>query len=634
MGGVPVLMMIAAMGMGITYGWQPDHNRDGVEYIVQVPTSEVDQLNRIGEISSVVDPAVRGRVTKIVIRVGDGPLPRKMPPTVMASADAAPIAIPEMATPEMATPEMVVVASPSKDTATKITSMKPDPQGGAQGGGFSFPSTPTLKDAANTARTNIDRAGREIADRTSQALGNAFGTGGTGTGPSTADARNSALVPPPSTRPQSAATAARTSAGGNSGFAAPPLLGQNDRSGNSAAGNSASPWGTNAAESAERDNNWGDPDRVAAARDAANAAARSTNGLRSTDTFGRQPAGLAGYSQSNSSAMNSRTPEVSQYDQIMADRRAQQARQQQEELLLQEQQQQRLEEQRLAQQRLEQQRLDQQRREQQLLAQRQDSSSRLQPPVSSRDTRNDYSSRASDTGNGLTYREATQTTPDSRLTAAQLAVGAWAVDDQNRILDTRGQLMRNEYLRENMASDASIYRSQPASPYGGSASSASPFPVSGIQPPNFASASDRTPSGQYGGQNQSNWANGPIGGTPFSDRDSIAAARPTIDSSSQFQRESLVNSRPPASESRESQASETRRTPGSAVNFDSQSEQTNQSSRFSDPPQVAAQPLFNGLLLISFVANVYLIFWLKNLRLQFRDMVASKRQATSSSVAA
>ncbi len=39
---------------------------------------------------------------------------------------------------------------------------------------------------------------------------------------------------------------------------------------------------------------------------------------------------------------------------------------------------------------------------------------------------------------------------------------------------------------------------------------------------------------------------------------------------------------------------------------------------------LAAQPMFNGLLLMSIVANVYLIFWLKNLRHQFHDLVASK----------
>ena len=45
---------------------------------------------------------------------------------------------------------------------------------------------------------------------------------------------------------------------------------------------------------------------------------------------------------------------------------------------------------------------------------------------------------------------------------------------------------------------------------------------------------------------------------------------------------------------------------------------------------VAAQPVFNGLLLFSFVANIYLVVWLKNLRHEFREMVAAKRAARSS----
>jgi hypothetical protein len=53
----------------------------------------------------------------------------------------------------------------------------------------------------------------------------------------------------------------------------------------------------------------------------------------------------------------------------------------------------------------------------------------------------------------------------------------------------------------------------------------------------------------------------------------------------------------------------------------------------SEPKQVAAQPLFNGLLLLSFVANIYLMFWLKNLRLQFRDLVAAKRMANANTPA-
>jgi len=40
------------------------------------------------------------------------------------------------------------------------------------------------------------------------------------------------------------------------------------------------------------------------------------------------------------------------------------------------------------------------------------------------------------------------------------------------------------------------------------------------------------------------------------------------------------------------------------------------------------QPLFNGILLISLVSNVYLVFWLKRLRLQFHDLVAAKRMVS------
>jgi hypothetical protein len=53
------------------------------------------------------------------------------------------------------------------------------------------------------------------------------------------------------------------------------------------------------------------------------------------------------------------------------------------------------------------------------------------------------------------------------------------------------------------------------------------------------------------------------------------------------------------------------------------------SSRTGQAHSLAAQPVFNGLLLFSFVANIYLFFWLKNLRHQFREMVAAKRMAHS-----
>jgi hypothetical protein len=62
------------------------------------------------------------------------------------------------------------------------------------------------------------------------------------------------------------------------------------------------------------------------------------------------------------------------------------------------------------------------------------------------------------------------------------------------------------------------------------------------------------------------------------------------------------------------------------------------SDRTTKPPgekerqSLAAQPLFNFLLLMSIVANVYLVFWLKNLRHQFHDLVSSKRVANGEPV--
>ena len=87
------------------------------------------------------------------------------------------------------------------------------------------------------------------------------------------------------------------------------------------------------------------------------------------------------------------------------------------------------------------------------------------------------------------------------------------------------------------------------------------------------------------------------------------------------------NARPTVDRNRQPEAREVSREP------ESQSDRVaTGASRLSEIPEtarkhVAAQPLFNGLLLLSFVANIYLIFWLKNLRVRFRDMVAVKRVA-------
>lgn len=81
---------------GLTYGWQPDSSlgakADSLEYIVQISPDMVGSIEKVGELTSTIDPAIRGRVSKVVVRIGNGPLPRIDP----ASDDRFAMAIPEM----------------------------------------------------------------------------------------------------------------------------------------------------------------------------------------------------------------------------------------------------------------------------------------------------------------------------------------------------------------------------------------------------------------------------------------------------------------------------------------------------------------------------------------------------------
>ncbi|MEZ6087085.1 MAG: hypothetical protein R3C05_03430 [Pirellulaceae bacterium] len=86
MGGAPLLLALAAVT--VDYGWQPD-DKGGIEYIIQVPPGQLEQS---GGFTSRIDPRVRGLVSRVVIRVGDGPLPQdfgdiapNMPPEALTS---------------------------------------------------------------------------------------------------------------------------------------------------------------------------------------------------------------------------------------------------------------------------------------------------------------------------------------------------------------------------------------------------------------------------------------------------------------------------------------------------------------------------------------------------------------------
>ena len=250
MGGIPTLLMMIAAA-GVTYGWQPDKNGDdagAVEYIVQVSPHELAQIERTGQLSSVIDPLVRGHVSRIVIRVGTGDLPRNTPDVL---------------------------------TAGRIASLKPDPQTG------SFGLPPSLQESANNAASGaanqiVDQAGRTFQAGTNQVKDNLMDR----LRGSSQDTASRSIVPPPSTRP----TPSFTNSGSESPFATP-------RTG----GPSTTPL--------PRDNQWNRlgtetpnrPSTSPAGQNGNTTAAGFTggrdssiadNGLRTTDMFGRMPAGL------------------------------------------------------------------------------------------------------------------------------------------------------------------------------------------------------------------------------------------------------------------------------------------------------------------------------------------------------
>ncbi len=176
--------------------------------------------------------------------------------------------------------------------------------------------------------------------------------------------------------------------------------------------------------------------------------------------------------------------------------------------------------------------------------------------------------------------------PDARLSAAQLAAGAWSVDAFGQPVDRTGQLIAsapaiNHGQRRNEPTHAT-----------GSAGFSHPFANQ--------TATDMT-----------NVRSDAVGGNVVA-RGSMAVQneaeskfnRPTGNGkSNQFDTASLAPS-----------------TNGAPIISETQVIETE---------SVTTQPLFNGLLLISIVANVYLIFWLKNLRLQYHEMVTAKRMASS-----
>ncbi len=202
--------------------------------------------------------------------------------------------------------------------------------------------------------------------------------------------------------------------------------------------------------------------------------------------------------------------------------------------------------------------------------------------------------------------------PDRRLTAAELAAGAWSIDRYGQLLDRYGRLISVTDPRDSQI-DPRVAADRRFDPHRS--------PVTLEQPQLGRTGIDTRLAHETGPFQQGPYQPGPIqqGGafeqtyqpvSPSSNRSDVAVARADRNPIS---RETSLREQSPDPRS----LSDQERSDADSVGLDR--------IRNTARNQVASQPFFNGLLLISFVANIYLMFWLKNLRLRFRDLVVAKR---------
>lgn len=680
MGGIPTMLLMIATA-GVTYGWQPDRNGDDaadVEYLVQVSPAELAQLQRSelqksgssrpAQISSVIDPQVRGHVSRIVLRVGTGDLPRTLPAGL---------------------------------SNQRVATLKPDPQGG---GGFGLPSSlqNSASNAVNGAANQlgnqaIDRAGRAIqngADQAGQQANNLLDR----IRGNTQDARTAgrSLVAPPSTRP------GNNPLGNNrANQTSSPNPFAQPRTG----GPSTSPTGQNSQTG--RDNQWSrfaEQQQQQQQNSRGVDASLASNGLRSSDTFGQMPNALQNpnASQNNGASQNSVLSGRDAGESPFSNRtgREQDSANVAGAIYSQ---------------------IDQTKRDFQYGLGNNSANNRntagtpstrsgYQQPRSTTSRSTSLDSYADRNQQGNDYQGSTGRNP--KLNRDQIAAGGWDFDDYNRLVNRSGQLVRvddrqpsfadrtgsgtslNGYADTNnsqqparLGSPSLNDRGRSNSGMTGNGMSNNGTSYNGTYDRSLANNRTSTQSRDAWGQpivNQderdrylreqdlrdrdrfaSNSVTNIVGTRDnLRGTDSRATRYPSTNNADRDSR--YQDSRYPSSGSQYADLDEAgqryaarvpdNRSTTQRPTYDRSAEvrqqglnRSNNGTDFTPSPSpapvsqagftptgslikpkpVAAQPLFNGLLLISIVANLYLIFWLKNLRVQFKDMVTAKRMASS-----
>lgn len=658
------VMLLIAATVGITYGWAPDGG-NGVKYIIQIPPDKVEQVARSGEISSQIPDEIRSHVTEVVIRVGHGNLPRITPSHLVAhcppaparngaiaAADFTPIPIPSMGEPS----DLLPIGSRS---APANAMMKPSPQSGgmnlpgssrapAPSTSSAGPSTnfgqaarETANNIANDVRGSVDAGRQQVQqniEESAQQLGdaanrqmqstvdNARGAAAQLFSPRasthTPDDPRSRLVQDENEQTQRPSTApyARSSPTQNSNEPSrsnePPRSNGESRSreetnapppfATSRANTSTPPSGPQNGYAQSSQNRSGDPQSASPQRsqeddwyDLRNGSRRrpSTAPLDTNNTtppsnrfgggnFGRLPDGL---DTDSSPSRRNQSGDRNEYADASGPENA--SRESNERSPA-------------------------------------EYDRNLTPAQAARLPRNGYSF---DAENHPVDREGYRLDGYGRRVDRQGRLLA-AVDNIGRARDDRrnpsgsgappnyqppGSQPSNRYADNGYAGNNPPTGNRPPLVQPPMAPQPTQPPMA-PQPPNQNQAGGYPPAPRR--PNQPPQGQSPMLGAGMPGYNQYADSRATGSSG--------PSSRPGAGEdsarSASDQTERSRRSEERRTAFGGATEEA-----AGSPEQVAAQPIFNALLLLSIVANVYLLFWLKNLRLQFRDMVASNRASTS-----
>lgn len=294
MAAASLLVLLAAVG--VDYGWQPDGTQsargDNIEYIIQVPPDQLDDIRRAGEVTSTLDPAIAGRVVRVVFRIGTESLPRDAGHAVaVAPANplpADPLDHASLPIPQFGDADSIPVAALGEGGSASQSLMKPDPQSE----GFTLP--PSVRATVGTnPSVSTDPVTTERDNRWSDIRGQAGTTSSTAPAASTpATARTSSAGP--STDPVASAT----------GWPAAPAAAGSATAIDASAGGSS--WANQTAPPATFSNTPLTPPALQNPPAAATGVASQGGGIRrptdpsdpswsgygTTPTFGTPPAGL------------------------------------------------------------------------------------------------------------------------------------------------------------------------------------------------------------------------------------------------------------------------------------------------------------------------------------------------------